>query len=324
VALCVILATSCTMATEVNLRVFGSQDNNPVITICPNDKFLLVAECAIMESRTLTWSLRPLLSSPVVITILDSLGENRQGSVNFVLTKKSSGSHCQWKFLYITSTCTHRCLRESIENHAEFLIRCEAETSTEYSLVTLKFAAGVATVITSGNRTANILSISWSANITNIVYIAVLATNTMNGVESSTVVGGVERKASLPVDFSDPYNVIVIVFDQCQQNFTSEVFTIEGLPVNDSTPTVELSTTSSMNSSSNMPLACSPPPKQPCTIEVQNEGLLALSVILAIVVVLLLFLLIVLLIFPRRRQVKKYIIKGTTRMHAFNVKTDQL
>ena len=132
--------------------------------------------------------------------------------------------------------------------------------------------AGVGTVITSGNRTANILSISWSTSITNIVYIVVTATNTMNGVESSTVVGGVERKVSLPVNYSDPYNVIVKVFDQCQQNFTSEVFNTEGLPVNYPTPTVERSNTSCMISSSTMYLACSPPPKQPCTTEVQNEG----------------------------------------------------
>ena len=127
------------MATEVNLKVSGSQDHNSVITICPNDEFLLVAECAIMESRTLTWSLRPLLSSPVVITILDSLGENRKGSVNFVLTKRALAATASGNS-YTSQVQVHTdAIRESIENNAEFFIRCEAETATEYALVTLKF-----------------------------------------------------------------------------------------------------------------------------------------------------------------------------------------
>ena len=140
---CLFVVFAVALATEVNLRVFGSQDNNSFITLCPNDKFLLVAECEIMESRTLTWSLRPLLSSPVVITILDNLGEDRDGSVKFVLTKRALAATASGNS-YTSQVQVHTdAIRESIENNEEFLIRCEAETATEYALVTLKFAGKV-------------------------------------------------------------------------------------------------------------------------------------------------------------------------------------
>ena len=112
------------------------------------------------------------------------------------------------------------------------------------------------------------LSVTWSTNITNIVNIAVIASNTRNGLESGIVVGGAEREASLLVDHADPFNVTDTIFDQYQQRFSSEGFYIKGLP--DAVPTVTVipqNTPSTFTSKSPLlnPLCI---PKK----EVQNSG----------------------------------------------------
>ena len=97
------------MATEVKLRVFGSQDNNSIITLCPLDNFIFVAECTVKESSTLVWSLRPLLSSTVGVTAFSNLGESREGSVTFVLAKLGHKLpvkhllHHKYRYIQITS-----------------------------------------------------------------------------------------------------------------------------------------------------------------------------------------------------------------------------
>ena len=128
------------MATEVNLRVFGYQDNNSMITLCPRDKFMLVAECTVIESRTLVWLLRPLLSSTVGVNFFSDLGESRQEGVTFVLAKKSLTQIANENF-YISQVQLHTDhIRDSIGPKEKLFIRCEADSSTDYALITLTLA----------------------------------------------------------------------------------------------------------------------------------------------------------------------------------------
>ena len=113
------------MATEVKLRVFGSQDNNSIITLCPLDNFIFVAECTVKESSTLVWSLRPLLSSTVGVTAFSNLGESREGSVTFVLAKKTRAQTAsEASFTSQVQVYTDN-IRDSMGNSEKFVIRCQ-------------------------------------------------------------------------------------------------------------------------------------------------------------------------------------------------------
>ena len=59
-----------------------------MIILCPRDKFMLVAECTVIQSRTLTWSFEPFLTFPVVITALYDLGKSEREGVTVVLIEK--------------------------------------------------------------------------------------------------------------------------------------------------------------------------------------------------------------------------------------------
>ena len=113
------------MATEVKLKVFGSQDNNSIITLCPLDNFIFVAECTVKERSTLVWSLRPLLSSTVGVTAFRNLGESREGSVTFVLAKKTRArTASEASFTSQVQVYTDN-IRDSMGNSEIFVIRCQ-------------------------------------------------------------------------------------------------------------------------------------------------------------------------------------------------------
>ena len=146
---------------------------------------------------------------------------------------------------------------------------------TPFCLALLTAAEDALITIISASREANILSVSWSTNFAEIVNIVVIAMNTKSGVKGSTVVGGAEREASLLVDHRDPYNVTVMVFDRCQQNFSSEEFYIEELQFNGamSTATITLMSTRYFHSSLSVFVPNSPALNQQCTTkETNNRG----------------------------------------------------
>ena len=71
------------------------------------------------------------------------------------------------------------------------------------------------------------LMVTWSTNASGIVNIAVVVNNTEAGIERGVVVGREIRNVSINVDTSLPYNVTVIVFDTCQQEFPSKPVPVE-------------------------------------------------------------------------------------------------
>ena len=77
--------------------------------------------------------------------------------------------------------------------------------------------------ITNAKLLNNTLYISWTiANMMDIVNIAVVATNTNNGVVSSMLVESNRSNHSLIVESANPYKVTVMVFNRCRQQFSSK------------------------------------------------------------------------------------------------------
>ena len=66
----------------------------------------------------------------------------------------------------------------------------------------------------------NTLIVMWSTTIEDIIYIVMIAKNTESGNEFSVVVGQNERRVEVAVDPA-PYNVTVVVFDNCGKNYSS-------------------------------------------------------------------------------------------------------
>ena len=73
------------------------------------------------------------------------------------------------------------------------------------------------------NIFTNTLIVMWSTTIEDIINIVVIAKNTENGNEYSVVVGRNKRVVEVAVDPA-PYNVTIVVFDNCGKNYSLTVF----------------------------------------------------------------------------------------------------
>ena len=76
------------------------------------------------------------------------------------------------------------------------------------------------------NIFTNTLIVMWSTTIEDIINIVVIAKNTESGNEYSVVVGQNERTVEVAVDPA-PYNVTVVLFDNCGKNYSSLTFFVE-------------------------------------------------------------------------------------------------
>ena len=100
------------------------------------------------------------------------------------------------------------------------------------------------------------LMVTWSTSAGDIVNIAVVARNTENGIERGVVVGREIRSVSIFVDTSLSYNVTVIVFDTCQQEFPSAVVLVKKKNIISTSPSEKMSSFKSMSSSELPQIMC--------------------------------------------------------------------
>ena len=68
------------------------------------------------------------------------------------------------------------------------------------------------------NDDQSFVDVTWSTNIPDIVNIAVIA-KSEDGIESSVVVGPDVRNAKVYIVPNTLYNITVVVFDICKQNY---------------------------------------------------------------------------------------------------------
>ena len=71
------------------------------------------------------------------------------------------------------------------------------------------------------NDDQSFVYVTWSTNIPDIVNIAVIA-KSEDGIESSVVVGPDVRNAKVYIVPNTLYNITVVVFDICKQNYSSQ------------------------------------------------------------------------------------------------------
>ena len=76
------------------------------------------------------------------------------------------------------------------------------------------------------NIFTNTLIVMWSTIIEDIINIVVIAKNTESGNEYSVVVGRNKRTVEVAVDPA-PYNVTIVVFDNCGKNYSSLTVFVE-------------------------------------------------------------------------------------------------
>ena len=69
---------------------------------------------------------------------------------------------------------------------------------------------------------SNLLSFTWSTNISNIQNFAIVVINRKTGVVINEFVKGNERNYSLPFVIANCYGIALTAFDHCGQHFTSE------------------------------------------------------------------------------------------------------
>ena len=81
---------------------------------------------------------------------------------------------------------------------------------------------GGAVEIQDAEVSANVLSFTWSTNMSNVQNFAIVVVNGKSGVVTNAFAKRNERNYSLPVVFGDPYGIALTAFDHCGQHFTSE------------------------------------------------------------------------------------------------------
>ena len=72
----------------------------------------------------------------------------------------------------------------------------------------------------------SILRIAWSINISDTVKVAVIAENVDHAIERTVIVEAFEKQTGISVCPKISYNVTVIVYNKCNQSFTSEIFPV--------------------------------------------------------------------------------------------------
>ncbi|CAI8008196.1 hypothetical protein GBAR_LOCUS5643 [Geodia barretti] len=215
------MATSGASGTDVKLRVFGPHTNEAFTTICPNDNYLFVVECIVKESFSFSWTVTPLIRDPVVFTLLDKLGHTIIDGVNFILTKENVEMEHGDLVTYVSQVQLHTDLiRKTVVDHGEMEVTCTASSKT--ASVLLDMEVGGSVEIQDAEVSANVLSFTWSTNMSDVQNFAIVVINGKSGVVINAFAKRNERNYSLRVEFANCYGIALTAFDHCGQHFTTE------------------------------------------------------------------------------------------------------
>ena len=117
---------------EVNMIAYGPYTSD-LITLCPDQDFMIVFECTVTDSEILLWRADSLLSIPIQVSTEDQLGERPQAKANVVFTEKMTRLKSQ---LQVHSSD----ILETVMNNGALLnITCEV-SSTVKSVISLRIS----------------------------------------------------------------------------------------------------------------------------------------------------------------------------------------
>jgi hypothetical protein len=217
----VILATYGVSDADVKLRMFGPHINESSVTICPDDDYLFVVECIVTRSSLFSWTVTPLIDDPVHFTSLDKVGHIIRGGLNVTLTKENVEMENDDIVTYISQVQLHTDLiRQTVVDHGEMEVTCTALSKT--ASVLLDMQVGGAVEIQDAEVSANVLSFTWSTNMSDIQNFAIVVINGNSGVVTNAFAKRNERNSSLLVEFGNRYGIALTAFDHCGQHFTSK------------------------------------------------------------------------------------------------------
>jgi hypothetical protein len=215
-----ILAVYGVSDTDVKLRVFGPHTNESSVTICPDDDYLLVVECTVTEALSVTWNVSPLIRQPVLFSSADIVGGTTRFGVNFILTRERVEMEDDL-FNYISQVQLHTDLiRQTVVDHGQIEISCAAESKTASILLNMQVDGFVE--IQDASILDNVLSFTWSTNMSDIQNFAIVVINGKSGVVINAFAKRNERNYSLRVEFANCYGITLTAFDHCGQHFTSK------------------------------------------------------------------------------------------------------
>ena len=138
VVLAMLISTGVS-GTDVKLRVFGPHTNQSSVTICPDDDYLFVVECIVIESVSFSWTVTPLTNDPVPFTSLDKCGHTIRGGVNFILTKENVQMENDDLVTYVSQVQLHTDLiRQTVVDHGEMEVTCAASSKTASVLLDMQ------------------------------------------------------------------------------------------------------------------------------------------------------------------------------------------
>ena len=125
----------CTGVTDVKLRVFAPHTNESFATICPNDNYLLVVQCIVTETASITWTVTPLTRVPVTFSSIDIVGETTEYGVDFIFYRERLQMDKDI-FTYISQVELQTDLiRQTVGDHGEIEVTCA--TSSKIASVLL-------------------------------------------------------------------------------------------------------------------------------------------------------------------------------------------
>ena len=113
---------------QANVRVYGPHTGD-VITLCPDQDFVVVLECTVTDSSGLAWIGESLFSGTLQYSSSDELGQIEQDRTTFLLTEKRTS-------LFKSQLQVHSSdLRAAItENDASLNITCRATIAEESTI----------------------------------------------------------------------------------------------------------------------------------------------------------------------------------------------
>ena len=113
---------------DVKLRVFGPHTNESSITICPDDNYLLVVQCTVTETASITWTVTPLIRNPVTFSSIDIVGETTEYGVDFIFYRERLETDKDI-FSYISQVELRTDLIiQTVGDHGEMEVTCAASS----------------------------------------------------------------------------------------------------------------------------------------------------------------------------------------------------
>ena len=153
-------------ATNVTLRIFGSHSNDVLITVCPSDNYMFVAECIIVESASFFWTLNPLIDGSVTFSSFNDIGETLNQGVTFVITKQTLMEN-EEQNSYISQIQVHTDLiRQTVHNHGYLSISCGVSAKFESIILNL---SGKNLLIDDVSLCYHTIDIVWMAQVNSYV-----------------------------------------------------------------------------------------------------------------------------------------------------------